>query len=468
MNIINKLAEFLLPYQLLELTQDSHCEYLIEKRQNFISKAKAIVFPSSTKEVSKIVKLCNEYGVSIVPQGGNSGLVGGCVSTEDQIIINSKLLNKITNIDIHNYSISCQTGVMLKNLQNFADSFNLYFPLSLPSEDICTIGGNIATNAGGINVLKYGNTKDLVLGIEAVLPNGEIYSDLNLLYKRNIGFDTKNLFIGSEGILGFICEATLKLFPKPCSKINFMFSVSNLGIIEQLFYEIKNLFHSFLSSYEIFNLNAFNLVKQTHPHLNDITNIIQSQDEWFAIGSFDLPFLETENEYDLIKNKLHTLLVKEKINNVYVKSNSLFWAVRYAIPKAQKIYGKSLKHDISIPISKITDTISILEKHLNTKYNNLLPIIFGHFGDGNLHYNLSCKNNDNTYLDKYKIDIKSEIINFIMGLNGTFSAEHGIGLLHKEEFKKYYSHNQYNNLKLIKSIFDKNNIFNPNKILEKN
>ena len=467
MNIINKLKEFLSPSQIFIPNQNSNCEYLIEKRGHFSSNAQAIVFPSNTLEVSKIVKLCNALNVSIVPQSGNSGLVGGAVSVDSQIILNSKLLNNINKIDTRNYSVSCQGGVILRDLQNFVNKFDLYFPLSLASEEICKIGGNIATNAGGINVLKYGNTKDLVLGIEAVLPNGEIYSDLNQLYKRNIGIDIKNLFIGSEGLFGFICEATLKLFPKPLGKINFIYSAKNIDVIENLFYELKNLFQPFLSSYEIFNLNAFNLVQNTHPNLTGILDDFNTKDNWFAIGSLDLPFLELDDEYKLITNKLHKILLKEKLENIFIGSNNKYWDIRYAIPRAQSIYGKSLKHDISVPISNISKTILTLQANLDSKYDNLLPIIFGHFGDGNLHYNLSSKNNNKDYLETHKINIKSQIIDIVMDLDGTFSAEHGIGLIHKEEFKKFYSHNQYNNLKLLKSTFDKNNIFNPNKIFDK-
>ncbi len=453
--MIKEIKNLLPKDQIIDGKSDNAQSFLLEKRGNFQSTCAMIVLPKSTEEVVKIVSFCYNNNISIVPQSGNTGLVGGAVAKTNQIILSSRLMNSITEVNKKNFSITTESGVILKDLQKEADKHGLYFPLSLPSENNCLIGGNLASNAGGISVLKYGNTRDLTLGLEVVLPNGKIYKDLNKLRKRNIGSDLKHLFIGSEGILGFITKACFKLFPKPNKFVNVLISLDKIGDAEKYFQKIYSKYSSLLSSFELFNLNALKLVKKfykiKYPH-----NV---NSPWYIIMSFDV-VEESHNIKEFIENI-------NQDNDFIITEDDNIWDCRYLIPDSQSMYGQSLKHDISTPLS---DTIPFIKKSLldlEKKYPNMLmPIIFGHMGDGNLHFNISKLENSSFDLLDLKKEIKDIIVKNTVELDGSFSSEHGVGLIHKNEFKRFYFTNQYNNLKLIKNLWDEKNIFNPNKILD--
>jgi FAD/FMN-containing dehydrogenase len=454
-----ELAEFLSADQILKPDNINIKPFIIEKRGNFTSNPCAVILPYDTKQASQIVKSCIKHNIKIVPQGGNSGLTGGCVANHHQIILSSKLMNKIIEVNPTNFSMEVESGVVLEDIHHRASQHNLLFPLDLASKKYCTIGGNIATNAGGINVLKYGNTKDLILGLEAILPNGEIYSDLNLLRKRNMGSDFKSLFCASEGLIGFITKANIKLFIPPLSSMNVCFGCNEIKKIEEIFLDIKRLYSESLSSYEILNKNSMDLVEDYKVNLNIP---IANNNHWYAMFS-----IESMNNKDSIFNlemekQIKELFKNHGLNNYFISQNKDMWELRYNLPDSQKQLGTSLKHDISLPLDKIIVILEELTNKLITQYPHIIPTIFGHFGDGNIHYNISSKNEVELKLQKQAI--KDIIIEEILKNNGTFSAEHGIGLLHKTEFKNYYFNNQYNGLKLIKNMLDKHNIFNDDKI----
>lgn len=454
-----ELAEFLQPKQILKPDNININHFIIEKRGNFKSNPLAVVLPHNTQQASQIVKTCIKHNVKIVPQGGNSGLTGGSVANSNQIILSSKLMNKILDVNTTNFSMEVESGVILEDIHNIASKHNLLFPLDLASKNICTIGGNIATNAGGINVLKYGNTRDLILGLEAILPSGEIYNDLNLLRKRNIGSDFKSLFCASEGLLGFITKANIKLFTPPLSSINVFFGCDDAQKIEEIFLKIKQSYSESLSSYEIFNKYSMNLVEDYKIKLN---LPIDNNNNWYCMFCIE-SMHSTNSIFNLdIQVQIKELLKNNSLNNYFVSEHKEMWELRYNIPDSQKQLGTSLKHDISLPLDKIIITLEALDNKLIAQYPHIIPTIFGHFGDGNLHYNISSTHQEQLNLQKQTI--KDIIINEVLKNNGTFSAEHGIGLLHKEEFKNYYFNNQYNGLKLIKNMIDKNNIFNDDKI----
>lgn len=452
--MIEKIKNLLPAEQIIDGKSEQAKPFLTEKRGKFKSHCTMIVMPKSVDEASKVVTFCYNNNISIVPQSGNTGLVGGAVASNNQIILSSRLMNSVIEIDKKNFSITTESGVTLRDLQKYAEKEGLYFPLSLPSENNCLIGGNLATNAGGISVLKYGNSRDLCLGLEVILPNGEIYSDLNKLRKRNIGSDLKHLFIGSEGTLGFITKASLKLFPKPNKIINVLIFLDSIEQSEEYFQKIYSKYSALLSSFELFNQNALDLVKK----FNNIKYLQNSHYPWYIIMSFDMP----EDNHN-IKEFIDSITK----NDYILTEDDNIWDCRYLIPDSQSNYGQSLKHDISTPLS---DTINFIKKSLadlEQKYpNKLMPIIFGHMGDGNLHFNISKKENASFDLAEIKKEIKQIILQNVIELGGSFSSEHGVGLIHKEEFKKFYFTNQYNKLKLIKNTLDKNNIFNPNKILD--
>lgn len=459
-NLLSTLAQ---KYPALEIILPSSKEaqsYLKERRGNFASTTVAIICPQTTEEISYIVKLCNEFSINIVPQGGNTGLTGGAVSFAESIIINLKNMDKVLNLNPNNFSVTVQSGIVLKQLHDYLKKLNLYFPLSLASETECTLGGNISTNAGGINVLKYGTTKDLILGLEVVLPNGEIISDLNILRKRNIGPNLNTIFSGAEGIMGIITAISLKVFPLNINSINILLGHNEINKLELLFNKLYNNYSSLVSSFEIFNKASLEIVKSYYP---SIYFPIQDKNLWYCISKIDLPNIA--NTKNIFVEDIKLMLKKEDIDNYIISPEEKLWDVRYNIHNAQKFYGPSLKHDIGLPLDKISTFINTICPILEKTFPHTLKFItFGHMGDGNLHFNISSLNKEFN-LQTLKTKIKEIVIKYVMELNGTFSAEHGIGLLYKTELKNYYN-NQYNLIKLIKTTLDKKNILNPNKILD--
>ncbi|MFL1780436.1 FAD-binding oxidoreductase [Candidatus Hepatincolaceae symbiont of Richtersius coronifer] len=458
-------------------------EFLKEQRGNFNSQCLAVVMPNSTIEAAQIVSLCNQYEVAMVPQGGNTGLVGGSVAQENQIILSSRNLSKILAIDPKNHSLIAQSGVVLQDLQTYAKNHNLFFPLQLPSQKWCTIGGNFATNAGGTNVIKYGLTRDLALGIEVVLPNGHIYSDLNILRKRNIGPELKHLFIGGEGSLGFITAVACKLFPCVPRKIHILAGLTDSSHLDEVFVKLYDKFFSFISAYEIFNQNAVDMVlnncKDIYFPLNQ--KLTKHDKSWYILITLDLP-VKDQDFFNYIFALVNANLKDNKnLNDYIISEEEKIWDLRYNIPQAQNLSGPSLKHDISLPISKINHFLKNMLDQLQLHYpGQLKPVVFGHMGDGNLHFNISQASNNNlasnnlkqelilphTNFKNLKSEIKKVIIEHTMALNGTFSAEHGIGLIHKIEMENLYKE-QVQSIKMLKELFDPNNLFNPNKIIGK-
>lgn len=433
-------------------------ELATEKRGNFISNPSIIVLPKSVEEVAKIITYCYNNDIPIIPQSGNTGLVGGAVAYPEQVIINSKYLNKLLDFNETNRSFTLQSGVTLWQAQDYARQNNLLFPLSLPSETTCTIGGNLATNAGGIHVLKYGNTRDLTLGLEVVLPNGKIISDLHILRKRNIGSDFKHLFIGAEGTLGFISAASFKLFPKPAQMLHTLVAVENIPKVIELFSKVQGQFSPYLCAFEIFNQNAVNITLQYNPKIF----FPLAKAEWFALMSFEV-YDSSPSFLKHIKANIQKIL---KTMPHHISSESNIWDLRFAIPESQSHYGISLKHDISIPLSHLAKFTEENIKKLDQQYpKQILPIIFGHLGDGNLHFNLSAINNSKIDLKSEKAKIKKLLVNSVMSYEGSFCAEHGVGLLHKIEFQHFYKNNQAILMRTLKKTLDTKNIFNPKKIL---
>ncbi|MCE2705852.1 MAG: FAD-binding oxidoreductase [Proteobacteria bacterium] len=426
-------------------------------RNKYFCESLAVVFPKSTKEIQQIILLCNKYQIKITPQGGNTSTCGASVPTNNlgaHIILNLSKLNKIIELDIDNLSITLESGCLLQQVIDEANKINLYFPLKIASSGICQIGGNIATNAGGIHVVKYGTMRDLTLGLEVILPNGEIINQLHKLRKNNTNFDLKQLFIGSEGTLGIITKATLKLFSKPLDFFTLMFGVSTIENAINLLSEFK-LNGIIPSAFEIIN-------KHTQKVYNDnfLDNQLPIQDEWIILCEVECnePF-----NNDKITDILETFGID--FNKVVIASNETerknLWSIREHIPIAEKTSGFALKYDISLPISNIPKFIQTNSGNLSSLDINLNIIIFGHLGDGNLHYNIPLTN-------KIKPDYEDKISNIVYSdvvlLDGSISAEHGIGQLKKEWFKKFYDSSSYILAKSIKHLIDPDDIFNPGKI----
>lgn len=434
--------------------------YLKERRNNFRSSSSLVLTPNTTEEVSKILNICNKLNIEVITLSGNTGLVGGGISKENQIILSLKKLTQIKELDIFNQTITVEGGVTLKRIIDICEKNNLLFPLDLPSREEALIGGNLATNAGGLNTIKYGQIKNFTLGIEAVLANGKVISDLNKLTKRNIGPDYKNLFIGSEGILGVITAATLKLQPKPKEVIHALFSVTSIGLLVTCFLKIKELFALQLSAFEIMNNASINVSLEQFPN-----NFFPIEKKYGWYGLFSIDFYNTStNSLQYVIKVLKELQNNNTIQQFYALSNNKnIWEFRDKMSVAQSKKGSSIKHDIAIPISKIECFLEDVANKINSISSEAIPVIFGHIGDQSLHFNVMSTTNLDILTVKEQIN--NVVFTSVMGYNGNFSAEHGIGIIHKDNLKKYYFNNQFYMLKLLKQQLDPNNILNPNKVI---
>ncbi len=441
-------------------------KYLKEWRGVYTGVAGAIVKPKSTKEVSNILKFAYRKNISCIPQGGNTGLVGGQIPfNRDHIVISLERLNKIREINPTNQSVTVEAGLILSDLQKKCDENNLIFPLSLASEGSCSLGGNIASNAGGVAVLYYGNTRELVMGLEVVLSDGSIINNLKTLIKDNTGYSIKDLFVGSEGTLGVITAATLKVFPKPKNIYTALLSVNSPKQSIEILNYIRNNLSIPLTAFELMNNFSIELVNK---HM-DKASIPIEKFKWLILVEFS-SIEVSKNEKDKIENLLNEILHQNLAKDIFI-SQSLkqakdMWYIRESISEAQKKEGGSIKNDISIPIKDISKFINNAEKISKEVIPGSRSVIFGHIGDGNIHFNISqpIKSDKDKFLKKDK-KLRKKINDLTIELNGSISAEHGIGLTKKADLKKYMK-KDVELFKLIKKSLDPKNIMNPGKIID--
>jgi len=441
-------------------------KYLKEWRGIYTGVAGAIVKPKSTKEVSNIIKYSYEKNISCIPQGGNTGLVGGQIPfSKNHIVISLERISKIREINNVNHSITVEAGLILSNLQKICEENNLFFPLSLASEGSCSVGGNIATNAGGVAVLHYGNTRELVMGLEIVLPNGSVVNNLKTLVKDNTGYSLKDLFIGSEGTLGVITAATLKVFPKPKRVFTALIAVNSPKESIKILNYIKSNFSIPLTAFELMNNFSIELVKE---HINDILIPIEKF-KWLVLIEFS-SVEDSKDEKDKIENILNKILNENIAKDIFIaqslKQTKNMWNIRESISEAQKKEGGSIKNDISIPIKDISKFIRSAIKISKEVIPGSRCVVFGHIGDGNIHFNISQpeKADKDKFLKKERA-LRKEIINLTLDLKGSISAEHGIGLTRKADLKKYMK-KDVEVFKSIKKSFDPKNIMNPGKVID--
>lgn len=441
-------------------------KYLKEWRGIYTGVAGAIVKPKSTKEVSSIIKYSYKKNIPCIPQGGNTGLVGGQIPfSKNHIVISLERISKIREINNVNHSITVEAGLILSNLQKICEENNLFFPLSLASEGSCSVGGNIATNAGGVAVLHYGNTRELVMGLEIVLPNGSVVNNLKTLVKDNTGYSLKDLFIGSEGTLGVITAATLKVFPKPKRVFTALIAVNSPRESIKILNYIKSNFSIPLTAFELMNNFSIELVKE---HMNDILIPIEKF-KWLILIEFS-SVEDSKDEKDKIESILNKILNENLAKDIFIaqslKQTKNMWNIRESISEAQKKEGGSIKNDISIPIKDISKFISSAIKISKEVIPGSRCVVFGHIGDGNIHFNISqpVKADKDKFLKKERA-LRKEIINLTLDLKGSISAEHGIGLTRKADLKKYMK-KDVEVFKSIKKSFDPKNIMNPGKVID--
>ena len=444
--------------------------YANDWRKKYFGKPLVVVKPGTPEEVAAIVKLCAAIGTALVPQAGNTGLVGGGVPDESgtQIIVNVSRMNRVLEVDLINNTMTVEAGCILQNLQETAAANARLVPLSLAAEGSCEIGGNISTNAGGVQVLRYGNTRELVLGLEVVLPSGEIWSGLKGLRKDNTGYDLKHLFIGAEGTLGIVTKAVLKLFPMPSATQTAFIGLASPRKALELLNHMKGALGERITAFEMISHFAIDILARFNPALKSplgeahpwyvLTDIADSSDATTLAEAVEAA-LGAAMEADLISD---AALAKNQTES------KRMWDLRETLPEAQSVDGRNIKHDVSLPISRIADFIDAADAALEAAYPGVRPVNFGHLGDGNLHYNITRP------LDGYTEDDwmtqESEAVNRIVHdcvhrFNGSISAEHGLGQLKREEIKRYKSEIELNLMRSIKAALDPKGIMNPGKVI---
>ena len=424
--------------------------------------ALCIVRPANCAEVAAVVKACAAANTPIVPQGGNTSHCGAATpdSSGTAVLLSLGRLNRIVAVDAVNNTISVEAGCTLAAVQEAACAVDRLFPLSLAAEGSCLIGGNLSTNAGGVKVLRYGNTRELTLGLEVVLPSGEIWNGMRSLRKDNTGYDLKQLFIGAEGTLGIITAAVLKLYPVPKTQVTCWLNVTSAMVAVNLLNAAKSKFDAQLTAFELISDAALALVLR---HLPESRRPTQPS-PWYLLAEFsDATPSDVEG---WLGEMLEAGLISDAVLAQSETQVGSLWALRENISEAQKREGVSIKHDISVPVSRIPDFLSQADAALQNAYPGIRIIAFGHVGDGNLHYNLSKSDAlENGEFIASQPEVNRIVHDTVNALNGSISAEHGIGQLKREELLRYKSPLELAMMRSIKQAFDPRGLMNPGKIL---
>jgi len=445
--------------------------FLIEPRDKYQGETPLILLPDSTEKVAALVGYCAEHKIPMVPQGGNSGLVGGGIPTAEgaEILISLKRMHHIRALDVQNQTMTVEAGCILADVQARAKQENCLFPLSLAAEGSCMIGGNISTNAGGVNVLQYGNMRDLVLGLEAVLPDGEIWRGLSGLRKNNTGYDLKQLFIGGEGTLGIVTAATVKLFPYPHEKQTAFVAVPDPRAAVSLLTLARAISGDCITAFEIMPRLGLEIITR---HLPGNRDPLQAGYDWYILLecasslSRDLLDLEQVMERILTEAMEQGLVLDGVIAKNQAESANL-WRLRENMSEAQKFEGGSIKHDVSVPISAIPEFLKRAGAVVEQAIPGARPVPFGHIGDGNLHYNISqpVAMDKQQFLDHWS-DLNRKVHDVVEEFGGSFSAEHGIGRMKTGDMQRYKSAVEMALMRRIKAALDPDNIMNPGVIIK--
>jgi FAD/FMN-containing dehydrogenase len=441
--------------------------YLVESRGLYRGATRLVVRPASTAEVATVVRICAEASLPIVPQGGNTGLVGGGVPPEDghNIVLALGRMNHIRAIDPANFTMTVEAGCILADLQQVAAEADRLFPLSLGAEGSCQIGGNLSTNAGGIAVLRYGNTRELTLGVEVVLPDGQIWDGLRGLRKDNTGYDLKQLFIGGEGTLGIITAATIKLFPKPREIETAFLGLGRIEHAMQLFAEARAATADQLTAFELIPRAGLDLALA---HVPGTIDPLQAPYPWYAL--LELSSSESDSGIrGLLERLLGSALEQGWVGDGVIAESGPqakeLWRIREAIVEAQN-YSGSIKHDVALPVSRVAEFINHATQLVIERLPGIRPIAFGHVGDGNIHFNLTQPEGADreAYLARWQ-EFNDIVHGVVRDLGGSISAEHGVGRLKCAEITRYKPPVEIELMRRIKRAFDPANIMNPGKLI---
>jgi FAD/FMN-containing dehydrogenase len=404
----------------------------------------------------------------MVPQGGNTSMCGGSVpdTTGSQVVVNLSRLNRVRDVDPANNTMTVEAGCVLASLQDLADQHGRFFPLSLGAEGSCEIGGNLSTNAGGTGVLRYGNTRDLVLGLEVVLPDGRIWDGLRGLRKDNTGYDLKQLFVGAEGTLGIITAAVLKLFPRPRSRATALVAVDDPAASVALLSKLRESCGDRVSGFELMARVCVDLLLR---HIPGARDPLSQSSPWYVLVELSDSAEGNQVEamlQDALEDAVEEGLVTDAVVAASETQRKELWAMRENVPEAQKLDGVSIKHDVAVPVSRVPDLIGLAGDALHKRFPDIRIVAFGHVGDGNIHYNCSKAERQEArqFFDEAP-EVNHIVYDVVHSLGGSISAEHGLGVLKRDEIRHYKSELELELMRSIKRALDPHGLMNPGKVL---
>ncbi len=458
MSLQKALAEIVGPAHVLTEPHDT-AAYFTDWRKQYSAAAECVVRPASTAEVARVIGLCGREKICVVPQGGNTGLSGGSVPTGAgrEIVLSLARMNRIRSIDVLNDTMTVEAGCVLAAVQKAAADAERLFPLSLAAEGSCLIGGNLSTNAGGVNVLRYGSTREQVLGLEVVLPDGRVWNGLRALRKDNTGYDLKQLFIGAEGTLGVITAAVLRLYPKPTATATAWLAVPGPQQAVELLARLRRSLGDRLTAFELVSRACLDAVLAHAPGTRDP---LPGKHDWQVLAEFadsgDAGALRERVEHVLVECEEGGALRDAALAHSVEQARAL-WRIRETIPEAQ---FTNVKHDISVPVSKTPEFIERAGAALRALLPTAQPYVFGHVGDGNLHYNVGPAE-----MLKQREAVNRVVYDTVAALGGSISAEHGLGQLKRAEIRRHKSALELELMEMLKQALDPAGLMNPGKLL---
>jgi FAD/FMN-containing dehydrogenase len=436
--------------------------HLEEWRSKYKGRSPLLLKPATTAQVSAILAVCNETNTAVVPQGGNTGLVGAQIPFDGEVVLSLTRMNKVRALDRAAHTLIVEAGVILAHVQKNADDAGLYFPLSLAAEGSATIGGNLSTDAGGVAVLRYGMARDLALGLEVVLADGRVLDLLRTLRKDNTGYDLKQLFIGAEGTLGVITAAALKLFPKPARRATALAAIASPDAAVKLLSQMQEHTGGLISAFEIMPRIGIELVTA---HIRGARDPLTAPSPWYVLieatsaAQFDLSAIF---ETALTESRLVTDAVVASSD----AQREALWALRENMSEAQKREGASIKHDVSVPVGAIPDFIEKATAAVLKILPGARPVSFGHIGDGNIHFNFSVPKGGDpaAFLSRWE-EVQRAVHDIVHEFHGSISAEHGIGVQKRDQLALYKSAAELDVMRSLKRTLDPKNILNPGKVI---
>jgi FAD/FMN-containing dehydrogenase len=451
MKLAEELAAIVGAGNVLTAPQDTK-PYFTDWRKQYGAPAECVVRPAATAEVARVVALCAREDVAVVPQGGNTGLVGGSVPTgaRREIVLSLARMNRIRSLDALNDTVTAEAGCVLAAVQKAAHDAGRLFPLSLAAEGSCQIGGNLSTNAGGVNVLRYGTAREQVLGLEVVLPDGRIWSGLRGLRKDNTGYDLKQLFLGAEGTLGVITAAVLRLHPRPTASATAWIALASPRAAVELLSSLHQALGERVSAFELVSRSCLEAVLA---HSRDARDPLGAPHAWYVLAEFS-----DNGAPAWLQERVEQALADcEAVIAQSGEQSRQLWRIRETIPEAQ---FANVKHDISVPVSKIADFVSRADKALQNEFKDIRVFCFGHVGDGNLHYNVGPES-----LMPSREQVNRIVYDTVAALGGSISAEHGLGQLRRDEIRRHKDAIELELMRALKRTLDPKGLMNPGKVI---